>query len=134
MTVQHTSSRVIGQIYVPAINWIQLVAVAAAVIGFGSLSKLAAAYGVAVMGTMLVTSLLTFFVIRHGWGYPLWLCLLATGFFAIIDVSFFAAALFKIFEGGWFPLLPGAMIFALMIMMMGMVAHRSCPVGMGKSH
>jgi KUP system potassium uptake protein len=115
MAVLHTSSRAIGQIYVPAINWILLAAVAAAVIGFGSSSQLASAYGVAVMGTMLVTTLLAFFVIRYGWGYPLWLCVLATGFFAIIDVTFFSAALFKIFDGGWFPLLLGALIFALMV-------------------
>ena len=115
MTVLHTSSKTIGQIYVPAINWILLAAVTAAVFGFGSSSKLASAYGVSVMGTMLVTTLLTFFVIRHGWGYPLWLCVLATGFFALIDVTFFAAALFKIFDGGWFPLLLGALIFSLMV-------------------
>jgi len=114
MSIVHTSSRTIGQIYVPAINWILLAAVTAAVIGFGSSSQLASAYGVAVMGTMLVTTLLAFFVIRYGWGYPLWLCALATGFFAVIDLTFFASALFKIFDGGWFPLLLGALIFALM--------------------
>jgi KUP system potassium uptake protein len=115
MLVLHTSSKAIGQIYVPAINWILLIAVAAAVIGFGSSSRLASAYGVAVMGTMLVTTLLAFFVIRYGWGYPLWLCVLATGFFALIDATFLSAALFKIFDGGWFPLLLGAVIFTLMV-------------------
>ena len=114
MSVLHTSSRTIGQIYVPVINWILLAAVAAAVVGFGSSSQLASAYGVAVMGTMLVTTLLTFFVLRYGWGYPLWLCVLVTGFFAIVDAMFFASALAKIFDGGWFPLLLGALIFALM--------------------
>ncbi len=91
-----------------------LVAVIAAVIGFGSSSKLAHAYGVSVMGTMLVTSFLTFFVIRYGWGYPLVLCVLATGFFAAIDLAFLTAALFKILEGGWFPLAAGAVIFTVM--------------------
>src|SRR5689334_306631 len=81
MLVLHTSSKTRGQIYVPAINTILLVVVAAAVIGFGSSTRLASAYGVAVMGTMLVTTFLTFFVIRYGWGYSLWLCLAATGFF-----------------------------------------------------
>jgi KUP system potassium uptake protein len=104
-----------GQIYIPAVNWILLVAVAAAVIGFGSSTRLASAYGVAVMGTMLVTTFLTFFVIRHGWGYPLWLCLLATGFFLVIDATFFAAAMHKVLEGGWFPLLLGAAIFSIMV-------------------
>ena len=63
-----------GQIYVPAVNWILLVAVLAAVVGFGSSSRLANAYGVAVMGTMLATTFLTFFVVRYGWRYPLLLC------------------------------------------------------------
>ena len=108
MNVQHTSAQTIGQIYVPAVNWILLAVVMAAVIGFGSSSKLASAYGVAVMGTMLVTTFLTFFVIRYGWGYPLWLCVLATGFFMLIDATFFAAAMHKVLEGGWFPLALGA--------------------------
>ena len=115
MAIEHTSARTIGQIYVPAVNWLLLMIVAAAVIGFGSSSRLANAYGVAVMGTMLVTTFLTFFVIRYGWGYPLWLCLLATGFFLVIDTALFAAALSKIHEGGWFPLALGAAVFVLMI-------------------
>jgi len=115
MEVQHTSAKTIGQIYVPAVNWILLFVVAAAVIGFGSSSKLASAYGVAVMGTMLATTFLTFFVIRYGWGYPLWLCLPATGFFMLIDLTLFGAALLKIHDGGWFPLALGAAIFGLMM-------------------
>jgi len=115
MAVQHTSARIIGQIYVPAVNWTLLLVVAAAVIGFGSSTRLANAYGVAVMGTMLVTTFLTFFVIRYGWGYPLWLCLLATGFFTMIDATFFAAAMHKVFEGGWFPLALGAAVFVVMV-------------------
>ena len=114
LNILHTSARTIGQIYIPAVNWVLLVAVIAAVIGFGSSSKLAHAYGVSVMGTMLVTSFLTFFVIRYGWGYPLVLCVLATGFFAAIDLAFLTAALFKILEGGWFPLAAGAVIFTVM--------------------
>ena len=114
MNVQHTSARIVGQIYVPAINWILLAVVAAAVIGFGSSSKLASAYGVAVMGTMLATTFLTFFVIRFGWGYPLWLCLLATGFFMLVDATLFAAALHKILDGGWFPLALGSGVFLVM--------------------
>jgi KUP system potassium uptake protein len=114
-TVLHTSSTTIGQIYVPAVNWILLAAVSAAVIGFGSSSRLASAYGVAVMGTMLVTTFLTFFVIRYGWGYPLWFCLLATGCFLVVDATFFAAAMHKVLEGGWFPLLLGAAIFDIML-------------------
>src|SRR6185503_5015038 len=113
--IHHTSAKTIGQIYVPAVNWTLLAVVAAAVVGFGSSSRLASAYGVAVMGTMLVTTFLTFFVIRYRWGYPLWLCILATGFFLLIDTTLFAAAMHKVLDGGWFPLALGAAIFVVMI-------------------
>ncbi len=114
LSVLHTSSKVMGQIYVPLVNWLLLAAVVLAVITFGSSGALASAYGVAVMGTMLVTTFLTFFVIRHGWRYPLWLCVLATGAFMVIDVTFFAAAMHKVLEGGWVPLMLGAAMFGLM--------------------
>jgi KUP system potassium uptake protein len=115
MSVRHTSAQAFGQIYVPAVNWLLLIVVAVAVIGFGSSSRLASAYGVAVMGTMLTTTILTFFVLRHGWGYPLWLCMLTTGFFLAIDAAFLSSALLKVLEGGWLPLALGAAVFALMI-------------------
>ena len=81
LNIVQTSARAYGQIYIPALNWLLLVMVLAAVLGFGSSSDLAQAYGVALTGTMLVTTILTFFVIRYAWRYPLWLCLSATGFF-----------------------------------------------------
>jgi KUP system potassium uptake protein len=115
MTVIQTSARERGQIYLPGINWLLLAAVVAAVIGFGSSSRLASAYGVAVTATMMVDTLLTFFVIRFLWKYPLWLCLFATGFFAIVDIAFFSATLLKVVDGGWFPLAIGAVMFTLMI-------------------
>ncbi len=115
MSVQHTSEKEIGQIYVPGLNWILLAAVLAAVIGFGSSSKLAAAYGVAVVGTMMIDTFLTFFVIRYNWGYNLALAAFATGFFLLVDVTFFSASLLKIGEGGWFPLTVGAAMFTLMV-------------------
>ena len=114
MNMVHTSPSEIGQIYIPAVNWTLCAVVLAAVIGFGSSSRLAGAYGVAVTGTMLVDTLLTFFVIRYAWRYPLWLCLLATGFFLAIDVVFFSATLLKIADGGWFPLAIGAALFTAM--------------------
>jgi KUP system potassium uptake protein len=113
--ILHTSARTMGQIYVPAVNWILLLVVAAAVVGFGSSSRLASAYGVAVMGTMLVTTLLTFFVLRYLWRYALWLCVLATGFFMLVDGVFFAAAMHKVLDGGWFPLALGAIVFFVMV-------------------
>ena len=115
MTVVQTSARERGQIYVPAVNWLLLAAVLCAVIGFGSSSRLASAYGVAVTATMLVDTLLTFFVIRYLWGYPLWLCVFATGSFLIVDVAFFGATLLKVVDGGWFPLLIGAIVFTVMM-------------------
>ncbi|HEY2257076.1 MAG TPA: potassium transporter Kup [Variovorax sp.] len=114
MSVHHTSDRQIGQIYVPAINWMLLAAVIAAVIGFGSSTALGAAYGIAVTGTMLITTCLTFYVIRYAWHYNWLLCVLATVFFFVIDVAFFSANLLKIVQGGWFPLLVGMMIFTVM--------------------
>ncbi|MFO1413454.1 MAG: potassium transporter Kup [Burkholderiales bacterium] len=115
LTLHHTSSHVRGQIYMPAVNGTLLVIVAAAVVGFGSSSKLASAYGVAVMGTMLATTLLTYFVVTARWGYPRALVLAATVFFAAIDGTFFAAALHKVLDGGWFPLALGAAMATLML-------------------
>ena len=114
MTIVHTSSREFGQIYIPSVNWLLCAVVIGAVIGFGSSSRLAGAYGVAVTGTMLVDTLLTFFVIRYAWRYPLWLCLFATGFFLVIDLAFFSATLLKINDGGWFPLVIGGAVFLVM--------------------
>jgi KUP system potassium uptake protein len=114
VTVVHTSPREYGQIYVPSVNWLLCAAVIGAVIGFGSSSELAGAYGVAVTGTMLVDTLLTFFVIRYAWRYPLWLCVFSTGFFLTIDVGFFCATLLKINDGGWFPLVIGGGVFLAM--------------------
>jgi KUP system potassium uptake protein len=115
MTIIHTSAKEMGQIYIPAINWIQLCAVIAAVVGFGSSSNLGAAYGIANTGTMLVTSLLTFFVIRFGWRYHLALCIAATGFFLVIDLALFSANSLKFFQGGWFPIAMGFCIFVIML-------------------
>jgi KUP system potassium uptake protein len=114
MSIVQTSAQVIGQIYLPAINWLLCAAVVASVIGFGSSSRLAGAYGVAVTGTMMVDTLLTFFVIRFSWRYPLWLCVSATGFFLLVDVAFFASTLTKVDDGGWFPLVIGACVFVVM--------------------
>jgi KUP system potassium uptake protein len=114
MTTVHTSAKEIGQVYLPGVNWLLCAAVVAVVIGFGSSSRLAGAYGVAVTGTMLVDTLLAFFVIRYAWRYPLWLCVGATGFFLLVDLTFFSATLLKIDDGGWFPLAIGACVFGAM--------------------
>ena len=115
LQVLHTSVRDTGQIYIPFVNWGLFVAIVLAVVMFKSSSNLAAAYGIAVCTDMLITTVLTFFVIRYSWKYPLWLCLSATGFFFVVDVTFWASNLLKLFEGGWFPLMIGAAILTLML-------------------
>lgn len=115
LQVLHTSVKDTGQIYIPMVNWGLFVAIVLAVVLFKSSSNLAAAYGIAVCTDMLITTVLTFFVIRHGWKYPLWLCLAATGFFFVVDVAFWASNLLKLFEGGWFPLMIGGAVFVLML-------------------
>jgi len=114
MSIHHTSARTMGQIYIPVVNWVLLLAVLAAVVGFGSSTRLASAYGVAVMGTMVVTTVLTFFVVRYRWGYPLLACLVPTAFFLAIDLAFLSAALHKLLDGGWFPIVLGGLVFAIM--------------------
>ena len=115
LQIRHTSTKDKGQIYMPFVNWALFAMIVLAVVLFRSSSNLAAAYGIAVTLDMLITTVLTFFVIRYGWGYPLWLCVLATGFFFAIDLAFFSSNLLKLFDGGWFPLLIGGCIFTLMI-------------------
>jgi KUP system potassium uptake protein len=115
LQMRHTSVRETGQIYIPFVNWGLFVAIAMAVVMFKSSSNLAAAYGIAVTTDMLITTILTFFVIRYGWKYPLWLCIAATGVFFIVDVTFWASNLLKLADGGWFPVLIGVAVFTLMM-------------------
>ena len=115
MTVLHTSTRELGQIYMPFVNWTLFFAIALAVLLFRSSDNLAAAYGLAVTLDMLITTVLTFFVVRYMWRYPLWLCIGATGFFLVVDFLFFASNALKLFAGGWFPLLIAGCVFALML-------------------
>ncbi|HQY83316.1 MAG TPA: potassium transporter Kup, partial [Thermomonas sp.] len=115
LQIQHTSTRDTGQIYMPFVNWSLFVMIVLAVVLFRSSSNLAAAYGIAVTLDMTITTVLTFFVIRYGWGYPLALCIAATGFFFVIDLAFFSSNLLKLAEGGWFPILIGGAVFILMV-------------------
>jgi KUP system potassium uptake protein len=115
LQVLHTSVRDTGQIYLPFVNWGLFAAIVVAVVMFKSSSNLAAAYGIAVCTDMLITTILTFYVIRYSWKYPLALCLAATGFFFIVDFAFWASNLLKLFDGGWFPLMIGGVIFTLML-------------------
>ena len=115
MRVLHTSVREAGQIYVPFINWCLYVCIVIAVVMFGSTAKLAAAYGIAVTIDMLITTTMTFFVIRYGWKYPWSLSFAATGFFFIVDFVYFSANVVKVLDGGWFPVAIGAVMFLLLM-------------------
>jgi KUP system potassium uptake protein len=115
LKIQHTSVRHAGQVYMPFVNWSLFTAIVLAVVMFKSSSNLAAAYGIAVTLDMLITTVLTFFVIRYSWKYPLWVCVAATGFFFLVDLAFFSSNLLKLFAGGWFPLVIGGAVFTLMM-------------------
>jgi KUP system potassium uptake protein len=114
LTILHTSARDAGQIYIPVVNWLLLVGVVFAVGLFGSSTALAAAYGISVSLVMVITTMMTFFVLRYGWKYNLPLCLAATGFFLVIDTAFFAANSIKIVQGGWFPLVMAGALYVVM--------------------
>ena len=114
LRILHTSVRQTGQIYVPFVNWALYGCVVFAVVVFGSSGALASAYGIAVTIDMTITTVMTFFVIRHAWKLPAAVCVAATGVFFLVDLTFFAANVVKVFEGGWFPLVIGAAMFVLM--------------------
>lgn len=114
MDVKYTSSKEIGQIYIPLVNWILFVSVVAAVLGFGSSSALAGAYGIAVTLTMMITTVLTYFVVRSAWKMSPLVALASTSFFFAIDALLVAGCSAKILDGGWFPLLLGILFFSIM--------------------
>jgi KUP system potassium uptake protein len=114
MQIKHTSELDLGQIYIPAVNWALLVGVIIAVLGFQSSSALAGAYGIAVTLTMLITTIMTFFVIRMGWKVSLGVSIAATGFFMVFDILLFAGCIIKFFDGGWFPILMALILFTIM--------------------
>jgi len=114
LEVIYTSAKEAGQIYMPQVNWLLLAAVLAAVLGFGSSSALASAYGIAVTLTMLITTVLTFFVVRHAWRYPLPLAVAATSFFVLLDLMLVIACALKFMDGGWFPIAAGVAIVVVM--------------------
>jgi KUP system potassium uptake protein len=113
LTIRHTSARQAGQVYVPAINWLLFAAVAALVVGFGSSEDLASAYGIAVTGTMAITTVLFLLVVRVLWRRPLWQVLAGALAFLAIDLAFFSATLTKLSSGGWVPLAVAAAVFTV---------------------
>lgn len=114
VTIAHTSEEEFGQIYVKTVNFLLMIACIALVITFKSSSNLAAAYGIAVTTTMVITTILFYFVARHAWHWHPLVALPVCGFFLLIEGSFFGANLLKVLHGGWFPLLVGMILFTLM--------------------
>lgn len=114
MTIIHTSGDEVGQVFIPTVNWMLMVAVFLLVVAFQSSSALASAYGIAVTGTMLVTTILAFFVIQRLWQWRPIASLLFLAIFLTVDLLFFSANCLKIVSGGWLPLLVGAAIFLVM--------------------
>jgi KUP system potassium uptake protein len=114
LRVIHTSEREYGQVYVPIINWFLMAAVLALVLAFRSSTKLAFAYGMAVTGTIALTTVLFFVIVRHRWHRPLWLAVIGAGFFLAIELAFLGANLTKFLHGAWVPLLIGLILFTVM--------------------
>ena len=114
LTVLHTSHHEVGQVYVPTVNWVIFCAVAALVVGFGSAQHLAAAYGIAVTGTLAIDTILFFVVVRALWRKPLWVALAGAAAFLTVDLAFFAANLPKVLHGGWFPLVIALVVFVVL--------------------
>ncbi|HZF11261.1 MAG TPA: potassium transporter Kup [Thermoanaerobaculia bacterium] len=112
--IVHTSLEEIGQIYIPGVNRVLMLATIGLVLGFRSSDRLAAAYGVAVTATMVITTLLAFILARRVWRWPLWLAGLVTLGFLIVDLAFFGANIVKVADGGWFPLVVGFVVYSLM--------------------
>ena len=114
LDIEHTSHHEIGQVYVPQVNWALMVSTIAIVIGFGSSTALAAAYGIAVTLTMVITAVLLQVVATERWGWPTAVAYAVTGVFLTIDLAFFGANALKIAHGGWLPLVIGGLFFTLM--------------------
>jgi KUP system potassium uptake protein len=114
LRIKYTSEEVVGQIYIPFINWLLLVAVLTLVLTFRSSAALAYAYGTAVTGTITCTTLLFFYYARHQWRWPLWIVLGGGGVLLAIDLLFFAANLTKLTHGAWLPLLIGIITFTIL--------------------
>ncbi len=115
VSIRQTSDQVYGQIYVPVVNWLLMVATVAITIAFGSSDRLAGAYGTAVATTMLLTTVLLYKAMRGVWRWPRPVAMTVTALFLVVDTSFFLANLLKIADGGWLPLTFAAILFSIMV-------------------
>ena len=113
--IRQTSAQEYGQIYVPLVNWMMMVATIALTVSFRTSDALAGAYGTAVSTTMLLTTMLLYNVMRGRWGWPRYLAIMVCGVLLVVDLAFFSANLLKIDRGGWIPLTLGALIFLVMV-------------------
>ncbi|HEX7930422.1 MAG TPA: potassium transporter Kup [Sphingomicrobium sp.] len=114
LRTDHTSAKAAGQIYIPAVNWGLLIMVVLLVLGFRESTKLASAYGIAVSGTMIITTIMLAVLIFGVWKWNRYLSILTIGLFAIVDGAFFASNITKVADGGWFPLVVAAVIFTVL--------------------
>ena len=114
LKIAHTSASAYGQIYVPVVNWVLMILVLLLVLTFQKSSNLAAAYGIAVMGTMFISTLMIGVLTAKVWNWPKWRVYLITGTFIVIDGAYLSSNLIKVPEGGWLPLLVAAVIFVLL--------------------
>ena len=114
LRTEHTSERAAGQIYIPAVNWGLLLMVVLLVLGFGESTRMASAYGIAVSGTMIITTIMLAVLILRVWRWSRWVAVPTIGLFALVDGTFFASNATKVADGGWFPLAVAAVIFTLL--------------------
>ena len=115
LRITQTSAKGYGQIYVPAVNWLLMAATLTLALAFKTSNSLAAAYGIAVSATMLMTTFLLFIAMREVWQWSLWVSVLVAGAFAVIDAGFLSANLLKVNKGGWVPLVMGGSVFITML-------------------
>ena len=115
LRIVHTSGETKGQIYLPWVNTMMMIGCLGLALAFKESSRLAAAYGIAVTGTMAITTLIYFFVTRYNWGWPLWKSLLPSSIFLFFDLSYFGANLLKFFDGGWFAVSVAVFLFVVMV-------------------
>ncbi len=114
LRTEHTSEKALGQIYIPVVNWGLLLMVIVLVLGFRQSSNLASAYGIAVTGTMLITSMMLGVMMIYVWKWNRWLAIATTSLFLVVDGAYFASNVTKIPDGGWFPLLIAAISFTVL--------------------
>ena len=114
LSIKHTSAKAAGQIYIPLVNWTLLIMVVLLVLGFGESTRLAAAYGISVSGTMLITTMMLAVLILRVWNWPKPLAYATIGLFLLVDGIFFASNITKVADGGWFPLAVAAVIFTVL--------------------